>query len=237
MEYYPENSWCGLKAALDAGAEWLECDVQMTRAGNFILLHDQDFKRTAGDARTLFELSELDLDRISIHEPDRLGNRFVGEPVIDLVQVLSNLQAYPTVRIMVEIKQESLDYWGLHKVMNRLLETLHPFQKQVVLISFNLSALHLAKTSRKLDLGWVIDRHTPSSLRDARSLAPDFLIADHRLLSNAGALEKAPWRWMLYDISDPDLAMKWYQRGADLIETRDIGTMLKAMPSSRMPHH
>jgi glycerophosphoryl diester phosphodiesterase len=32
---------------------------------------------------------------------------------------------------------------------------------------------------------------------------------------------------MLYDISDPDLALQWADKGAELIETRDIGTMLQ----------
>ena len=32
---------------------------------------------------------------------------------------------------------------------------------------------------------------------------------------------------MLYDISDPALALEWANKGAELIETRDIGAMLQ----------
>jgi hypothetical protein len=32
---------------------------------------------------------------------------------------------------------------------------------------------------------------------------------------------------MLYDITDPELALQWAQRGITLIESRDVGAMLK----------
>ena len=49
MQQYPENTWSALEAALQAGACWLEFDVQMCADGYFILLHDADFSRTGGD--------------------------------------------------------------------------------------------------------------------------------------------------------------------------------------------
>ena len=42
MAHYPENTWLGLEAALNAGACWLEFDVQMCAGGHFVLLHDSD---------------------------------------------------------------------------------------------------------------------------------------------------------------------------------------------------
>ena len=46
-------------AALDAGAEGLECDVRLTADGHLVCVHDRDLRRTAGrrDAISTLELS------------------------------------------------------------------------------------------------------------------------------------------------------------------------------------
>ena len=45
---YPENTLLSLLAALEAGAEFVEFDVQMTADGVPVLLHDADLRRTGG---------------------------------------------------------------------------------------------------------------------------------------------------------------------------------------------
>jgi len=227
MEHYPENSWSGMKAAIDAGAEWLECDIQMSCPGQFVLLHDGDLARTAAEPRAIFGLSGQELKQISIHEPGRLGNRFAGEPVLNLVDFMSRLQAFPEVRVMVEVKEESLLQWGLEAVMTPLLDTLLPYRNRVVLISFSLPALQFSKARTNLELGWVLESYYPSSLVAASELAPAYLIIDHGEIPPETIPQPGPWRWMLYDITDPELAMEWYRRGVELIETRDIGSLAR----------
>ena len=53
---WPENTEPALKAAVAAGASMLEFDVQMTRDGVPVLLHDETFARTAGDPAAVYEL-------------------------------------------------------------------------------------------------------------------------------------------------------------------------------------
>jgi len=126
MKNYPENTWLGLQAALKAGACWIEFDLQMCADGRFILLHDTDFKRTANTPASVFDSNTEQLMHISVHEPARLGERYAPLPVSDLETVLLKLSAFPHARAMVEIKQESLEQWGLEKVMDALLEKLNP---------------------------------------------------------------------------------------------------------------
>ena len=52
-------------AALDAGAEALECDVRLTADGHLVCVHDRDLRRTARtrglvSTMELADLSELD---------------------------------------------------------------------------------------------------------------------------------------------------------------------------------
>ncbi|MCW8948812.1 MAG: glycerophosphodiester phosphodiesterase family protein [Sedimenticola sp.] len=226
MEHYPENCWSGLQAALDLGAHWIEFDIQMNVQDHFILLHDADFQRTAGQSVSVFGLHEKQMASISVHEPARLGAQYAPEPIITLEQLLLRLEQYPDARAMVEIKEESLDHWGLIEVMKPLLTLLETNKKQCVLISFSLDALSYAKKNSNIDLGWVLRRYNDKSLQEARKLSPEFLICNHTKLPQDAPPTKGPWQWMLYDITDPLEVKQWGEKGIDLIETRDIGLLI-----------
>jgi len=199
----------------------------MCADGQFILLHDADFSRTGGDSRSVFDTDIQALQRISVHEPDRLGNRFFPEAAPGLDTVLQRLAAFPNARAMVEIKDESLDHWGLEKVMNALLKTLTPFQRQCILIAYSDAALDFAQQQGDMVTGWVVRSYDRQHLERARQLGPQFLICNERKIPPGETPWRGGWQWMLYDISDPNTALQWSARGVALIETRDIKAMLE----------
>lgn len=227
MHQYPENTWSALEAALQAGACWLEFDVQMCADGQFVLLHDADFNRTGDDPRSVFDSDSQSLQGVSVHEPDRFGERFFPEAVPDLGSVLQRLAAFPNVRAMVEIKDESLHRWGLEKVMDALLKTLTPFRHQCILIAYSDAALGYVQQQGDMDTGWVVSSYDQQHLERARQLGPKFLICNERKIPPGETPWRGAWQWMLYDISDPDTALQWSARGVALIETRDIKAMLE----------
>ena len=223
MEKYPENSLSSIEAALEAGACMIEFDLQMDADGRLMLLHDDNFKRTAGIASGIFR--QQDYVQISVHEPQRLGDAFKPEPVPALEQVLHLLLRYPQATAFVEIKDESLQQWGMERVMDRLLSCLDQAKHQCVIISDNLDALIYAGNQSDYPTGWVIHRYDAAHQKLADRHAPDYLICNYKRIT--GELWPGSWQWMLYDISDPDLALRWADKGAGLIETRDIGGMLQ----------
>jgi len=227
MHRYPENTWLGLEAALKAGACWIEFDLQMCADGRFILLHDADFQRTANTPVSAFNSNAEQLMAISVHEPARLGDRYAPVPVTDLDTVLLKLSAFPKARAMVEIKQESLDRWGLERVMDALLVKLTPCHSQCTLISYSHQALRYTRERSSIDIGWVLGAYDQAHFSRAKRLKPQFLICNEGKISPQQTPWSGTWQWMLYDISDPALALQWAARGIELIETRAIGTMLQ----------
>jgi glycerophosphoryl diester phosphodiesterase len=227
LHRYPENTWRALEAALQAGACWLEFDIQMCRDGEFILLHDDSFDRTAGVDRSVFDTDSRQTD-ISVHEPRRFNDRFAPIPISTLVDVLHRLAAWPTARAMVEIKQESIDHWGLDTVMLKLVPLLAEHQPQCVLISYNRDALAWCRESYPaIQIGWVLQSYDAGHREQANRLKPDYLICNQVKLTDAQTPWYGQWQWMLYDIVDPDQALEWTARGVSLIETADIGAMLQ----------
>ena len=227
MQKYPENTWLALRAALECGACWIEFDVQMCSDGQFILLHDTDFKRTADSATSIFDIDSERLGAISVHEPTRLGERYAPLPVCDLDTVLLKLSVFHRARAMVEIKQESLEQWGLERVMDALLEKLEPHISQCVVISYSHQALSYARKSSAVDIGWVLDVYDQEHFDRAQQLRPEYLICNERKIPQGQTPWSGNWQWMLYDISDPAVALRWAARGIELIETRAIGSMLQ----------
>ncbi|MGD8803160.1 MAG: glycerophosphodiester phosphodiesterase family protein [Gammaproteobacteria bacterium] len=234
MEKYPENSLSAIRAALDAGACMVEFDVQMDALAQLVLLHDDNLKRTAGLSASVFK--QADYGGVSVHEPKRLGNVFDPEPVPTLLQALELIQRYPAATAFVEIKDESIQYWGLEKVVDEVLSCVGYVQQQCVIISDNLDALRYIKNQSGIRLGWVIHRYDDNHHELAARLGPDYMICNYRRINKD--LWQGSWQWMLYDITDPELALQWAEKGAGLVETGDIGVMLQhPVLKQRACHH
>lgn len=227
MEHFPENSLIGMEQAIKAGACALEFDLQMGIDQQLILSHDAVTGRTADHPYNLLALPNDRRLQISVHEPQRFGNRYNPTPVPTLEEVLKLIEAFPHVHVFVELKEESLNHWGIKRMVDTTLEVIKPNRQQCTLISFDDTALRYCKSQSKLSIGWVLQEVTDDTFRRADPLKPEYLICNHTKLFPNQPLREGGWQWMLYDITDPVLALQWAQQGAALIETRDIATLLK----------
>lgn len=224
---YPENTLVAIQAALQAGACVVEFDVQICADRTPVLLHDSNLARTAGRNLDVFELDSLALTDVSVHEPARLGDVFEPQPVAMLSLALALFESYPDATAMVEIKQESIDFFGLEHTMDALLETIRPHAHRCVIISYAADALDYARAHGHDRIGWVLERFDQLHRLRAGELKPDYLICNHSKLPEDEKPWPGDWRWMLYDIADAAVALELASRGADLIETRDIGGLLQ----------
>jgi glycerophosphoryl diester phosphodiesterase len=238
MARYPENSLRGLQAALEAGACFVEFDVQMNADHEFIVIHDDTFSRTGKAEHSVFTTSTRICKDISVHEPDRFGDKFYPEPVPLLYDILELVKEFPNAAALVEIKEESLQHWGMDRVMDSLLDILAAYADQCIVISFDEPAIAYAKQNSNLATGWVVHKYDEDHYQRALQLQPGFLMCNHKKIPQG----ERPWEdfkhWMLYDITDPELAIHFGELGVELIETADIGGMLKNPRLNKMacPH-
>lgn len=238
MNRYPENTRRGLRAALESGACYIEFDIQMNADGDFIVIHDDNFKRTAGLEKSVFSTSTSDCMKTSVHEPDRLDEQFYPEPVSRLTDILDLIECFPEATALVEIKVESLQHWGVSRVMDKLLGVIGEHAGHCMVISFADIAIDYTRQKSELETGWVLHKYDQAHYQRALSLQADLLICNYRKIPQG----EAPWgdfkRWMLYDISDPELALHYGNQGVELIETADIGGMLENTLLKKMacPH-
>ena len=102
----PENTLASFEMALRAGAEVLECDVQLTRDGVVAVMHDPDVDRTTDGKGPLRQKSWSEVRRLDAGYADRYGDAFAGQRVPRLEEVLE--LARNRAQVFIEIKPEAL---------------------------------------------------------------------------------------------------------------------------------
>ncbi len=229
--HYPENSYMGIKAALDASAIFIEFDVQMNLDHELFVIHDDNFRRTANRDISILESSSKQIRQISVHEPKRFSEQFYPCPVSSLSQIMGLIGQYRQTLAFVEIKEESLNHFGLEVVMDSLLKELKSFKSQSVIISYDWNALQYAKQAAsaspdQIRIGWVLKQTNSAYQRQAAMLKPEYLICNYKRLPTGERLWEGGWKWMTYTINDITLAKQMLDKGIDLLETDDIQKLL-----------
>lgn len=211
---YPENSLRGLSAAVDVGARFLELDVQLAGDGVPLVIHDDNLARTTG-----VDLSVLATRSAIVRSVARDTS-----PVATLAEVCEWLADVPAT-VFVEIKRQSLARFGAAHAMERLAPALRPARQRCVIISFAAEALEFARSRLAMPVGWVLKGRNESVRARAADLAPDYLFISRRRMTRH-PLWPGAWRWAVYTVDDPAVALAMGRAGADFVETDDIGRLL-----------
>ncbi|MDC7286317.1 glycerophosphodiester phosphodiesterase [Blautia schinkii] len=137
--YAPENTAAALEECIEDGADWAEVDVQQTKDGTLILMHDDNFKRTAGLDENVWDVNYEDvkhLDAGSYFSP-----RYTGEPIPTLEEIL--LLSKNRIKLMIELKYTGHESRLVEQTL-ALIEK-HHMEKQCMIVSMNLSLLEKSK--------------------------------------------------------------------------------------------
>ena len=102
----PENTMASFASALDIGADFVEFDVQLTKDGHVVVIHDPTLERTTDGAGKVRVLTLAEVRGVSAGYPQRFGDRYRGERVPTLSEVLGLLRDRAIA--MIEIKPDSV---------------------------------------------------------------------------------------------------------------------------------
>jgi glycerophosphoryl diester phosphodiesterase len=137
----PENTLLAFALAFDLGADAIECDVQRSRDGELVIIHDGSVDRTTDGTghvcdQALSELRGLDAGR-AWRTPQRIPTL---EETLALVWERGG-------SVNLEVKGESVDESvGTARALEPVLRQQHPaFRKRILVSSFDHPALKLLK--------------------------------------------------------------------------------------------
>lgn len=232
-QQYPENSLIGILAAAKLGVDAIELDVQISRDHIPIVIHDENLKRVCNKPGKVWDYSAAELEQISCHEAQRFGDKFSPCPLVRLDTLCRSLSGFKG-KLFVEIKQESFKVVSRELFLDKVVEACAAIdsqvQDQIVIISFDLAVLKLAK-QRAYTIGWVISAYNERHRREAVQLAPEVMISDLKKLPRNEALWAGDWQWFVYDVVDPLLAQSCFDRGIHYIESWDAEALMGLRPS------
>ena len=137
----PENTLASFASALEIGAPVVEFDVQMTRDGHVVVLHDPTVDRTTDGQGRILDLSLAEARRLTAGYPERFGRQYEGERIPTLSDALALMR--DRTRVMIEIKTDAVTADADDGVEGRTLYEIRRagMAQQAVVISFDRRAL------------------------------------------------------------------------------------------------
>ena len=201
----------------------------MTADQRLVVFHDIDFLRMNGESHAkIMDVAHDEMKLLSVHQPKKFGDKYKPTSVSYIEEVIDLLNHYPDAYAFVEIKDESLDYWGVERVMSKLVKCLEGYEKQATIISFNHESLAYTKQNSDLSIGYVFDQYNEEIQSIAQQLKPKYLVSDYKVLPEK-ALWEGEWKWMVYTVNKVEVAKQLLERGdIDFVETDDIQLLLNA---------
>ncbi len=201
---YPENTLLAYQKAIEAGCDGIELDVQLSRDGELVLMHDENVDRTTDGTgwikdKTLAELKELEASyefrgRYGINRIPTLREYFeLAEPA----GIVTN----------IELKTSIFRYAGIEE---KVLELIDEFalRDKVVISSFNhYSAKHFMSLAPEIPCGLltesVIIGGLPYTAAHGFSCYhPEYHMVDEAFMEEAGRLNLAVNVWTVNDEED-----------------------------------
>ena len=227
---YPENTALGLNQAIEAGARFIELDVQFSLDQLPIIYHDTNLIRVSNIDIEISETLRETLLKQSAYEPSRLGDQFIDEKIAPLEGLVDILQRNPQVTAFVEIKDEAIQHCSRELISQTIQAILEPVKGQTVLMSFDYSLAVAAREAKWPLVGAVL--HQWKDLDDPliRQAHPDYIYVDHKIipadLDLESAQQLASCKLVTYEVGNILLAQQLLSRGVDMLETFEISNLI-----------
>jgi glycerophosphoryl diester phosphodiesterase len=209
----PENTLAALERAIAAGADYSEIDVQRTRDGVLVLVHDADFMRVAGDGRRVAEVNYADVaDLVQLADD---GSPPAERRIATLDQILD--RAHGRIGLVIELK-----YYGHDpELAPAVVEMVRARgDEDITLMSLSLEAVQqLASLAPEFPVGYV----SAAAVGDLTRLPVQFLAVARprvtpRLLRTAGERGVEVHAWT---VNQATTMAELMDRGVDGLITDD----------------
>ncbi len=236
----PENTLAAFLLASELGADGIELDVQLSRDGEIVVIHDFVLDTTTDGAgpvreRTLAELKELDAGH-------RFDSAYAGQEIPTLQEVIDAVGH--RLLLNIELKTASWRDDGLTRAVVQAIEDNHLLDRTIV-SSFNPLALRrVSKLNPSIPIGLLYAPDLPLPLRHpwVRHLLELDAIHPHHSLVDEGYV---PWAREqgycvhTWTVDDPGGMRRMVRLGVDMVITNRpdlFRQVLQAGPGERALH-
>lgn len=231
---FPENTLESISEAINCGAKAVEFDVQMTRDHVPVVCHDVNLFTTSGVDINITQADYAEIQHVNVGEPSRFTGKFHNVTLPSLSVMVAMLENSPQVLVFVELKDESIDVFGIDSFLAEAVAVLGPIKHHCVVIADNLQALIRLRQRVPLPIGWIIHRWHGDDLKLAQKNKINYLIVNHKYChGKVHDFAADSWQWVMYETSDPARARTLFEQGIAFVETDNICTMIRQISANK----
>ncbi len=222
----PENTLPAFTKALEVGVTGIELDVQLSKDGEVMVIHDEKIDRTTNGNGFLKEFTKDELKKLDAG--NWFDSEYAGTTIPTLPEVLELIKNYP-ITLNIELKTGNCEYPGLEE---KVLEycRLYNMEDRVIYSSFNHNSLkHLKEIEPTAKIGvlYVLGINEPweySKDLDAEAIHPAVHNICPELIEGA---HNAGMKVNTYTIDDEEQMKKVLAVGVDGIFTNYPDRLLR----------
>lgn len=154
---YPENTLIAIEAAREAGAQFVEVDIQLSSDHIPVLFHDRDLQRLCQQDGAIHNYTFAQLEKFNASYSEKFANQYLENKITSLQEFITYLKKHPELNAFIELKRAMIDEFGEDKVLDVLLPMFEGMKKQISFISYNAKILKKIHNSSNYSTGMVVD--------------------------------------------------------------------------------
>ncbi len=188
MGHAPENTFASFDMAQHMGAEFVECDVHLSKDNEVIVMHDERVDRTTNGIGLIKNLRLAQIKKLDAGL--WYSKKFKGEKVPTLRELLAwarhkHSHSKYQMGVAIEIKNEPILY---PKIAERLVEVIVEagMESRVIVISFDHAVIkHMKSLNSKIATGILYGEAIADPVKKALAMQADAIFPRRNLITKA----------------------------------------------------
>lgn len=211
----PENTLPAFEAAIDNLSDYVELDVQETKDGKVVVLHDSNLKRVAGIKSNIWTVNYEDIEYVDVGKwfSDEYEGTYI--PTLEDVMEMSKGRLKLNIEIKLTGHEKNLEQ-SVADIINE-----YDMKDDCVVTSFQAKALKKVKEyDSEIKTGYIlyVAYGDFSGVTYADALSINYSFATESLIDNAHNAGKEVYVWT---VNNAEAINEMIENGADMIITDD----------------
>lgn len=176
---YPENTMLGFKKAIEVGCDGIELDVQLSKDGEIVVIHDYEVGRTTGAPGLVCDYTAKQLAALNAY--DEYEGIFGFTPIPTLREYFDMVKSEKIIT-NIEIKNTPYPHNGIEEKVADLIRE-YGLQDRIMISSFNHLALEkIKKLMPQLPTAALIDGYLYKPEAYVKTFGAQYLNINHKLI-------------------------------------------------------
>lgn len=215
---YPENTMKAFKEAEKSGCDGIELDVQRTKDGALVIIHDETVNRTT-DGRGI--VAEMTKKQIRSLDASYNKKKWFSQPKIPLLEEVFEWLLTNEMICNVELKNDKVRYEGMEEeVLQKIAE--YGLSDRIILSSFNPASISLLRElDSDISIAPIYSKKGVNPLLLAATTSANAVHANYRVMTPAlmESCQRMNIPVRLYTLNHEPKITKWMLAGLSGIIT------------------